>query len=336
MLFSLILPVYKVEAYIAQCVETCCRQEGIASDEYEIIIVNDESPDRSIDIAKKVLAKYPDINHKLVNRKNGGLSAARNSGLDVAEGEYVWFIDSDDWIEANSLAILKKILADNDYPQVVTFGHRNCYPNLTVDCPAPNLLAGKVTRGIDLIGSTAFYSAWDRVYSLGFIKENGMRFKEGILWEDGEFNLRLLPLCDRHYTSDKLLYNYRRRPDSISTSGKVLHTLKSNIIKFDSVDAWWQSHELSESDYQIICCRNNESIIFTLAGLPQLDKSQQPEILKEIKLRKSKIKRSFMTSDKTLHHLLWHVIFVTPNLLGKVFHRIMQRHLDADRRNFEQ
>lgn len=93
---SIIIPVYNVELYIEKCLQSCLSQD-IPYDEYEIIVVNDGSPDGSLAIAESI-AKTT-TNMTIISQKNGGLSAARNTGMSVAKGEYIWFVDSDDWIE---------------------------------------------------------------------------------------------------------------------------------------------------------------------------------------------------------------------------------------------
>ena len=93
---SIIIPVYNVEPYIAKCLDSCLQQD-LPADEYEIIVVNDGSPDNSVVIVKDYMQRY--LNVRLVNRENGGLSAARNTGLAHANGYYVAFLDDDDeWV----------------------------------------------------------------------------------------------------------------------------------------------------------------------------------------------------------------------------------------------
>ena len=96
---SVIVPVYNVEQYLSDCLESICRQtlKGI-----EIIVVNDGSTDNSLSIIKVVFnKKYSNI--KLINKKNGGLSSARNAGIDMAVGEYLFFVDSDDFIDLDNI-----------------------------------------------------------------------------------------------------------------------------------------------------------------------------------------------------------------------------------------
>ena len=97
---SLIVPVYNVEDFVARCLNSLLEQ-NMSYEDYEIIIVNDGSTDSSLEIIQPYLEKYP--NCKLIDKPNGGLSSARNAGLNVALGEYIWFVDSDDFIMPNLL-----------------------------------------------------------------------------------------------------------------------------------------------------------------------------------------------------------------------------------------
>ena len=108
---SLIVPVYNVEDFVARCLNSLLEQ-NMSYEDYEIIIVNDGSTDSSLEIIQPYLEKYP--NCKLIDKPNGGLSSARNAGLNVALGEYIWFVDSDDFIMPNLLDDLYKECSSND------------------------------------------------------------------------------------------------------------------------------------------------------------------------------------------------------------------------------
>ena len=100
MKLSIIVPMYNVELYIEKCLLSCLNQDLPASD-YEIIVVNDGSPDSSLAIAERIASLYDNLT--IVSQKNAGLSAARNKALSLAKGKYVWFVDSDDRIQENCL-----------------------------------------------------------------------------------------------------------------------------------------------------------------------------------------------------------------------------------------
>ena len=94
---SIIVPVYNVEAYLSECIESLLGQHNIS---FEIILINDGSTDSSGSIANQYATK--DNRIKVIHRKNGGASVARNTGMKIAQGEYIAFIDSDDWVKENS------------------------------------------------------------------------------------------------------------------------------------------------------------------------------------------------------------------------------------------
>ena len=110
---SVIVPVYNVKSYLNECLDSLLSQ---TLDGIEIIMVNDGSTDGSESVAAEYADRYS--NFKLINRENGGLSAARNTGLDMAKGKYVYFLDSDDFIAANTLEILYNKAESNDLDQV--------------------------------------------------------------------------------------------------------------------------------------------------------------------------------------------------------------------------
>ena len=101
MLISVIIPVFNVSGYLARCVESVCNQ---TYKDIEIILVDDGSTDNSLDICNQMQKKYSTI--RVFHKENGGLSSARNMGLDNARGEYICFIDSDDWIEPDFCSYL--------------------------------------------------------------------------------------------------------------------------------------------------------------------------------------------------------------------------------------
>ena len=101
---SIIIAMYNIEDYIAKCLTTCLTQEKVSSKDYEIIVVNDGSTDNSLGIATEILLNIP--NARIITRENGGLSEARNTGLEYANGEYVWFIDGDDAISPKAVSTL--------------------------------------------------------------------------------------------------------------------------------------------------------------------------------------------------------------------------------------
>ena len=105
MFLSIVIPAYNVEQYIARCLDSCLNQD-IPSDDYEIIVINDGSTDDTLSIIKTYVTHNKNL--KYISRENRGLSITRNEGLSKAQGTFIWFVDSDDWIAPNCLASIQK------------------------------------------------------------------------------------------------------------------------------------------------------------------------------------------------------------------------------------
>lgn len=236
---SIIIPVYNVERYLRKCLDSVLQQD-IPYDEYEIIVVNDGSPDDSARVVQKVqevqLGQDGSTNIKLVNRENGGLSAARNTGLEHAIGEYVWFIDSDDWVEPNCIGSLLTYAEDN-HLDVNCFGLQLAFEDGKTE--KYNISCEKHRRdysGDEFICKVGMPpAAWAALYRRDFLLKNKLRFMEGILHEDQEFTPRAYFLAKRVAYTDMIVYNYLQRTGSIMKSGKSVKRCKDLLTVADSL-----------------------------------------------------------------------------------------------------
>lgn len=233
MLLSLILPVYNVEAYLGRCIESCLRQ-NLPKSEYEIIVVIDGSPDHSEDVAKKFQKTTDNI--RIINKVNGGLSAARNTGLKTALGEFVWFIDSDDYIEENVLLDITEQLKTNrldclwlDWQEVDERGDiippfAPHYYREDRDVMSGNVFMSKVLSN--------YLFAWTFVYRRSFLLEHDLLFAEGMFYEDTDFAFRSLPLVQRIQQIGRVCYNYLQRDGSIvhNTNMRKLEDISKNCV----------------------------------------------------------------------------------------------------------
>lgn len=211
MKFSVIVPVYNVEQYLGQCLESIKGQDFM---DYEVVCVNDGSADHSRAILEDWSAKFPQM--KVIDRENGGLSAARNTGLEAAHGDYVVFVDSDDWVETNMLSRL----ADETRGEDVV-----CYASRRTDNGNTDLLEEERGNGWDYYNRHAlearivpFVCVWQRCYRRAFLLEHDLSFREGILHEDNEFTPRVCLKAKSVKVVPDVLYNYRVRPGSIMTT----------------------------------------------------------------------------------------------------------------------
>lgn len=236
---SIIIPVYNVEQYLVKCLDSVLHQD-IPYMNYEVIVVNDGSLDNSVQVVQKVqeiqVVQEGFTNIKLVNRENGGLSAARNTGLEHAQGEYVWFVDSDDWIEPYCLSgILSK--CQNNQLDVLCINLQLTFDDSHIEpYHIANNDGAKLRRGVDFLCNVSMPpAAVCGIYRREFLLRNKLRFYEGILHEDQEFTPRAYYLAKRIMLLDKPIYNYYQRTGSIMKSGKSVKRCKDLLTVADSL-----------------------------------------------------------------------------------------------------
>lgn len=211
MKFSIVVPVYNVEQYLDDCLKSLQEQ---AFADHEIICVNDGSTDHSREILSEWETRIPQL--KIIDRKNGGLSAARNTGLAAASGDYIIFVDSDDWMEP---IMLNRLAEEANGEDMICFVCRKS-DNGTTDNLVPERTDGwnYYNRHALEHHEVPFVCVWQRCYRREFLEENNLRFREGILHEDNEFTPRACLKATSIKVIPDVLYNYRVRPGSIMTT----------------------------------------------------------------------------------------------------------------------
>ena len=212
---SIIIPFYNVEQYIARCLDSVYRQD-IPEDEYEVICVDDCSPDYSLQVVEEYEQKHANL--RIVrNKENRKLGGARNAGMEVACGEYVWFIDSDDLIEDNVLGTLCSV-AEQDDLDILHFNYEN-YPIRT---PLHKIESKELMTGPEMFFSKKFIwyhdlvTAWRKLYKRSFLVENRISFAEHIMYEDNDYAIHVFAKALRVRHIDLFAYNYSVNPDSIT------------------------------------------------------------------------------------------------------------------------
>ncbi len=212
---SVIVPVYNVETYLPFCLESLLNQ---SLEDIEVIAVNDGSADES----GNILAKYRDSDKRLVvvNQKNKGLSAARNAGLERAQGEYVLFVDGDDFIEKDTCRILYEKARQQEL-DILVFGRylerKNGIVKDSVYWKAEQeYIPGLVYLEQALYKEKFTASACNKMYNRNFLQQYHLCFWEGILYEDLYFLIQCLFYAQRVAIVDCLFYHYiQDRSDSI-------------------------------------------------------------------------------------------------------------------------
>ncbi len=195
---SIIVPVYNVEKYIRRCLDSIKEQTFT---DWECICVDDGSPDNSGRICDEYAKK--DSRFVVIHKKNGGVSSARNSGLNVAKGEWISFIDSDDWIEKETYESVIKV-AENNCVDLVQFG-------IVIEKDEKIILEKSYKDGFVGDLSESFEpSAWHKLFLRKIIYANNIRFPEGItLSEDRYFSFMCYLNASKIYSLNKCFYHYR-------------------------------------------------------------------------------------------------------------------------------
>ena len=223
---SVIVPVYNVEPYLEQCLDSIARQSFA---DFEAIIVNDGSTDASGLIANEFAAK--DSRFTVLNQENRGLSAARNTGIEAAQGTYLCFVDSDDICHLQMLEVLLSAMQRSKAK--VAFG--KCYKGEKLDMRRFPDIDNPHEVGYTIIDEQGFWrglfgdpsfpyiNAWCKLFDREMFSET--RFAEGVLYEDHEIAHRLFHACDRIALANATLYFYRARPSSITYTPRPGHYL---------------------------------------------------------------------------------------------------------------
>ena len=215
---SVIVPVYNVEEYLARCVDSILAQ---TYENLEVILVDDGATDTSGTICDAYAAK--DSRVKVIHKENGGLSSARNTGLEAATGEYIAFADSDDWIEPDAYAHLLGLMEKHQVKLVC--GGRYDVSGKTGQrtvglCPRrEEVVSGEELAGRIFLWDGCDSSACDKLYHRSLLEN--FRYPEGKVCEDVPVTYKIVLQADRVAMSDKPFYNYYHRPGSISMAFSI-------------------------------------------------------------------------------------------------------------------
>jgi glycosyltransferase involved in cell wall biosynthesis len=213
MFFSVIIPVYNVEPYLARAVDSILKQDY--SGEFEIILIDDGSTDKSGSICDDYAQR--DTRIRVIHKKNGGLSSARNAGMEIAVGEYIVFLDSDDWFDADALAVFHQILKQNPV-DILSFFYKIVFPMRVVGCGRELDCLKGVPLKMDeflktcLLGPEVPAIVWKRA----FFQKNQLHFTAGIFCEDELFSAQAACVAKTIMVIDYYGYNYFQSENSIT------------------------------------------------------------------------------------------------------------------------
>ncbi len=226
---SIIIPVYNVEKYLEKCLNSICEL-NISN---EIIIVNDGSTDKSLKIAEEFKRNHKNENITIVTQENKGLSEARNTGLKLALGEYVSFIDSDDYVDKLEYeTIINKSIEDSldigigRYKKII-FKNDSliCLTDFNKDRQEHDIMSGK-DYFYKLYNNNMYGpEVWDDIFRREFLIENNIYFKKNRIHEDEIFTIEVMLKAKQVKYYNIYFYNYVQRNDSIMSTKSIKHYL---------------------------------------------------------------------------------------------------------------
>lgn len=231
---SIIVPVYNVERYLCKCIDSILNQ---SFKDLELILVDDGSIDNSGEICDKYSCK--DKRVKVIHKKNGGVSSARNTGLKIANGEYIGFVDPDDWIETNMYErMYNEIIKTNS--DIIICNFKKIFENREEKYIYENksLELNNIEALNELYNIKYIYNfAWNKIYKKSLF--DNLKYKEGFIYEDEFIIHQLLYKSNKVSYIPEHFYNYYQRKGSIINSG-------FNIKKFDKIRALSERIEFFE------------------------------------------------------------------------------------------
>lgn len=278
-LISVIVPIYNVEEYLNRCVESIVNQ---TYRNLEIILVDDGSPDNCPKMCDDWAGK--DNRIKVIHKENGGLSDARNAGMKIATGEYISFIDSDDWIDTETFSlVMEKIIATKAQIgafNIISVDSDSCTPNLSDEYELLNSEQA-IENTIDDTGVKTV--AWNKVYHK--IVLQGLNFPKGKLHEDEFFTFRALDKAEETVYLHRQCYYYFQRPTSIMGQYNVRH--------LDMLDGVKERMEFVKDSYP--CIYRKAKLSFSMCCLFQYEalcKHKEVDLSGEYRRKVKKLRRS--------------------------------------------
>ena len=304
MKLSIVVNMYNTAAYMPKCLDTLLNQDIPASD-YEIILVDDCSPDNSLAMAKEYAVKYLNI-RVCTHEQNKGLAAARNTGVDAAKGEYLCFVDPDDYIEKNSLAALLKQM-DEEQLDMLRFNYQK------VDEQYNNVPDSEIEARFDytpeIMTGTEFLAhrlgvgcyVWAYIYRLAFIRKTGIHFFEGCFFDDTPWlpcilqkaqRINVNPVRHQYYLQRSTSMVHARNKQAIIRKADM-HMQMIDILMEQRIEAPMETYEWYDMMFA-------HAAVSLLTSLATIDYGMSIEYYK--KLRKNNIfPLSSKRATKKLH-----------------------------------
>lgn len=247
-----VVPVYNLESFLSRCIDSLLAQ---TYEDYEIILIDDGSNDGSEILCDQYVQKYPE-KIQCIHKPNGGLSSARNAGIDVANGKYIIFPDPDDWVDRNYLQQLMDLQMQYS-PDLVCIGYNIEFDNT---CIPTNLGQKRCIMSKQEAQKALFFPpyisgfAWNKLYQLDIIRMHKLRFLDDVgITEDLDFAFRYLQYCEKVvFSPEERLYHYYQRQGAATNSSFSYKKIES-IKTYKKIIAVAEDKEIIQASEEEIC-----------------------------------------------------------------------------------
>lgn len=308
MKLTIVIPVYNVEDYLSKCIDSCLNQ-NVSFEDYEVLIINDGSTDKSAQIAQDYASTYPNIS--FIDQENNGLSYTRNKGIQLAKGEYVWFVDSDDWIEKN---IFQELLQETSkHPDIIAIPLK--FQGLRND--AYDLLDFKKITGREFLKADKFpMGAQFYVFNREFLLKNNIKFVGGIYHEDCLFTPEALYKATEIIRFPRIAYYYYLRNNGSITSTPSLKRANDCIFITQQLFLTGDQNETLRNTFYDLGMQSLN------AGIRIISK-YFPEKISEIKSNLKRLKNHFKINrfNKRNYKIEASILRFCPYLIFKFYQR---------------
>ncbi|EOU1682982.1 glycosyltransferase [Clostridium perfringens] len=305
MILSIIVPVYNVEEYIIQCLDSLIEKKY---NNIEIILIDDGSKDSSGIICEEYKNKFNNI--KVIHKKNGGLSDARNCGIENSNGKYLMFVDSDDYISCEGIQSILDVIENNIVDVLMytyyEFEKFNKFDEIFGKCTeldngyykTNNIILSKILKN-----TSELWPAWKYIVRKDFLLKNNIKFKKGFLHEDVDYTARLMSCMNNFYYLDKPIYYYRvNREGSIMNSKSVKSLLDTSRIIID-LKEFFENNNIDNEIFTLIMDRLSRTYFTVLSLYSKGNYEEKKIIIKNIK------ENSYLLDSSTsIKHRIFSVI----------------------------
>lgn len=283
MKLSVIITCYNFEAVIVRCIDSVVKQlDDAYNADVEVIVVDDVSKDASVSVISDYIARFSDRNIRLVCREqNGGVCAAKNTGLSVAKGEYLWILDGDDYISDGSLAVVLKAMSDYPDEEIITFDARFHYlDELVVE--KRDMPVSKSISGIDFFKKNYVVCPWRNIISASYLKKHNILFTDGVVPDDVEFGLKLFGYAERITYVPESIYEYIIQKTSITNKFNE----RKPYSLFAVVDSAIKLYEYKKDRCFLKFAADIANMIWT-CDCPMMNKTQKSDYIKAVEANKA-------------------------------------------------